>query len=346
MGSYKKKLFIVLLLTLFLGFFVCGSVNASSVYQDYDWYTTDSSQEFNKLQDIYAYMFLKKFDEVASNTYKIQLRDLFNRYNVYFYYYINNDVVRIRAIFYNSNVNWSSLDNNEVNSGRRIFYNDYVGIPTTGYNITADILNANNFSCVVNFTSGSTTIYQTDFGTAFIETVNIGYRPDIVNSYLNGVSPNSSPFAMIFSAIQENTEQQAETTEEMKKLNDFMSSEDIDQDAYDMPTTNPTQDTTQEGINNIFNKFYNKITQWNSENIMINIPFTNKYFIIPANLTENIISNIPSRGFAEILKRLLSLIWYYLLGVYVVKDVQKYIDGLKTGEILTKSDTNVKTEML
>lgn len=144
-------------------------------------------------------------------------------------------------------------------------------------------------------------------------------------------------------SIQENTEQQEETTNEVKKLNDFMSSEDVDEDAYDMPTDNPTQDITDSGFNGIFTKLYNKINNWSGDGIdgiSYPIPFTNQRIFVRADMTENIVNNWGQ------LKNLLNLVWYVLVSLYVVKDVQKYIDGLKTGEILSKSDTNIKTEML
>lgn len=172
------------------------------------------------------------------------------------------------------------------------------------------------------------------------------YQNNVVINYINGINPTTSSIALILNAINENTEQQAETTEEMKKLNDFMSSEDVDQDAYDMPTDNPTQDITQNGINTIFDRFYNTIDNWSANNIEVHIPFTNKAFLINANTTEVALTHFSNNSFAQLLKTLLNLVWYYVLARYIIKDIQKYIDGLKTGEILTKSDTNVKTEML
>lgn len=343
MGSYKKKLFIVLLLILLLSFFVCGSANAQGM--DDIQYTIEQANLLKTQQEYLASVFLRKLISQKPNTDNL-LTNFYNyasspNYYSYFVYSINNNNAYISCYFIPININYNDFVSDTINTNDAYFEDVYLLYPVSGYNLTAN--NWRRFRYRVDNQASS---YESYSNNLFIPSCLIMYQNNVVINFINGIYPSSSSIALILNAINENTEQQAETTEEMKKLNDFMSSEDVDEDAYNMPTDNPTQDITQDGINSIFDRFYNTIDNWSANNIEVHIPFTNKAFLINANTTEVALTHFSNNSFAQLLKTLLNLVWYYVLARYIIKDIQKYIDGLKTGEILTKSDTNVKTEML
>lgn len=344
MGSYKKKLFIVLLLFLLISCFVCGSANATM--QDIT-YNVDQPTLLKEQQEYLASVFLKKainldlttllndFKAYASNP---------NYWPLFSYSITGNNKATITCYMVHTSINYQNLDSYELNTDDSYFEDDYFVYPVSGYSVSPSDYGSSAIRRYYIYVSGSTSAFGNFTDTFFIPSSLIMYQNQTVKNFINGVNPSDSSIAMIINAIQENTDEQEEQTEEMKKLNNFMSSEDVDDDAYDMPTDNPTTDITESGVNGIFTMFYDKINNWESENITIRIPFANKIFIIPSDLTENIVNSyLPN---TTTFGRLFGLIWYYLLGVYIVKDIQKYIDGLQTGEILTKSDTNIKTEML
>lgn len=338
MGSYKKKLFIVLLLTLLIGFFVCGSANAveSTV-------TLDNIESMRMQQDFYAKIFFYYVEKSSNETLKLEIKEKFKNKFVYFNTYRTNTANYpnfITANFYDKSNNFGYLS---LQSGKTYDSEDSINddgnylVPDSGYIVSCERYSVSTYDSAFSHIAN----YNVQ-----INSLILGYTPSEVDKFLNDIPTSSSSFAVILQAITSNTEQEEETTNEMKKLNDFMSSEDVDQDAYDMPTTNPTQDPTTDGINNIFNKFYSRITNWDSSSINVYIPFANKSFTIPANASEQLLNNFSNMGLGSTLKSLISAVWFYVLARYIIKDVQKYVDGLKTGEILTKSDTNIKTEML
>lgn len=341
MGSYKKKLFIVLLVTLLIGFFVCGSVNANTDYN----FTTDTTTTLINYQETLANMFISSMIK-KNNTVLIQQ---FKSYNQYYNSYFtarkdNNNNIIVYCYFYPSNSIYDT--NTEVDSSIMLWNDANLLVPCSGYNVDYSFYNLNNlprFQQNIFTNNGSKSDYT---GSFFLPSLLINYRNVVVDNYANGINPDVNTWAFVVQAIQENTEQQEETTNEMKELNNFMKSEDVDQDAYNYPTNNPTQDPTTDGINNIFNKFYSRITNWDSSNINVYIPFANKTFTIPANASEQLLAKFSNMGLGSTLKSLINAVWFYVLARYIIKDVQKYADGLKTGEILTKSDTNIKTEML
>lgn len=343
MGSYKKKLFIVLLLISLIGFFVCSSSFATM--QDVQ-YSVDQPTLLKEQQEYLASAFIKKLniinDTTFTNNFKTWCEN--DSYWPMFSYSVYNNVGYFTVHFLPITIRYETLDTYTIDTDDAYFEDYYFSYPVSGFQVNPSDFNS---SSVKRFTlqvqgSSHTELWYT--GGLFIPSSIILYNNKTINNYINGIEPSQSSIAMIINAIQENTDEQEQQTEEMKKLNNFMSSEDVDEDAYDMPTDNPTTDITESGVNGIFTMFYDKINNWESENITIRIPFANKIFIIPSDLTENIVNSyLPN---TTTFGRLFGLIWYYLLGVYIVKDIQKYIDGLQTGEILTKSDTNIKTEML
>lgn len=344
MGSYKKKLSIALLLILFIGFFVCGSVNASSP----DSYNINVEGLLQKQQELLANVGLRYIDKFGSSSIKENFDYYLNNISYYpiFSYSNSGSSLVIYCTFVPYNRNWANYNNLLVDWEDEYFEDTYILYPCSGYQFNySDIGLSTPLPRFTIYTYNNSATFSNYSGTFFLPSLLILYQNQTTNNYKGGITPSDNVYLMIMQSIQENTEQEEEATNEMKKLNDFMKSDDVDDESFDMPgnNDNTTNDVTSTGIDNIFNIFYNEITGWQSQNITVRIPFTNKFFYIPANLTENIIDNFfPSGAF----KNLLGLIWYYLLSVYIIKDVEKYVEGLQTGEILTKSDTNIKTEML
>lgn len=135
-----------------------------------------------------------------------------------------------------------------------------------------------------------------------------------------------------------------EMIEEQKETNDFMKSEDTS--GVDTSYSNPgsgTSDSTESAFNGIFTRFYNAMTSNGyGTNITVPIPFTRKQITIPSNLTRNILAQYMGALFND----LIPLVWYFLVGLYILKDMAKIIQDIKSGDIMTKTDTNIKTDML
>lgn len=339
MGSYKKKLSIVLLLFLLINFCVCSSANAG---MDDISYTVDQPTLLKQQQEYLAAIFLNKVDTLMTDTQKEEIKTSFNSGEFYWLFtYVNiNNSARINLYRISINIKYENLSSYLLDYEDGYFEDIYFIYPVSGYQVTPnEIGNIRLYS--FNISTNTLNISYTA-PNVFIPSALIFYQNEGLRSYCNGVLPSASPWAILTNAINENTDAVEDTTQAVNNLRNDFNEEESDSD-YSYPSDNPTQDITESSIDSIFNLFYNKIDAWSDALMRIPIPFTGKYFDIPSNLTENILNSFPA---GNVIGRLLGLIWYYLLGVYIIKDVQKYIDGLQTGEILTKSDTNIKTEML
>lgn len=148
----------------------------------------------------------------------------------------------------------------------------------------------------------------------------------------------NSNIIQIRSAV-ENTEQDVEEMkEDVKAMKDFVTNTDKSVDT-DLPSDSGTTNPTSSGFDNIFMRFYNLMTG-NDDGVReftITIPYCNKSFRMYRNL----------RMFdTEPLHTLIPAVWYFLVGLYIAKDINKIIQDIQDGSIMTKTDTNIKTEML
>lgn len=138
-------------------------------------------------------------------------------------------------------------------------------------------------------------------------------------------------------SISESTK---ETAEELKKMNDFLHKQDVDNDSYDFNKDNPTNDITESGFDNIFQQFYDAFTSDQKKKINIPIPFANK------NITFDSDFLYDALGHDSWIVDTMKVFWLFLVSLYVVKDVEKYIEKMKNGDIVSTTDTNIKTDML
>lgn len=151
--------------------------------------------------------------------------------------------------------------------------------------------------------------------------------------------------ALITDESEENIQQIITAIEEQNDLieeqNDFMQQDPNAEDfsPSDLPSDNTT-DITQNGINNIFTMFYNTFTRAanNEDYIEVPIPFTSKKIYIAYNYTSNF---VPST-----IKSLINMFWYYVVSVFIVKDILNKIQKIKSGDMEHMQDTNIKGDLL
>ena len=107
---------------------------------------------------------------------------------------------------------------------------------------------------------------------------------------------------------------------------------------------NIPSDTTTDGFNYLFNMIYSQINPTNNvdpaQDIVFNIPFVNKELRINKDFTRNLL------GYDSPIISLLSIVYYFLVSYYIIQDIRKTIESVKTGDIMTHTDTNIKADML
>ena len=126
--------------------------------------------------------------------------------------------------------------------------------------------------------------------------------------------------------------------EQGQNINNSITNSDVDIDSSTLPSDD-TQDITQDGFNNIFNQLYNTFTSGSAQDVVITIPFTNKSFVINR-------ANVYGSANLGFIKTIIEAFWYFIISYFIVRDVGKKINKIKSGNIESVQNTNIKEDLL
>lgn len=137
---------------------------------------------------------------------------------------------------------------------------------------------------------------------------------------------------------QEVTNQGTNINNSINNVDTSINNSDVSADSSTLPSDN-TNDITDDGFNNIFTQFYNTFTSGTAKDLVITIPFTGKSFTVN---TANVYGN-ADLGFV---KTLIQLFWYFVISYFIVQDVGKKINKIKSGNIEDVQEDNIKEDLL
>lgn len=179
----------------------------------------------------------------------------------------------------------------------------------------------------------------TDFAYKYIgEYYDITLNTDIDNDVISSLNTASKDYIdkqrhdQTISAI----DKQTQATENLINTNTSIEDDEIIQSGV---ITEDNEDITASGFNNIFNAFYNGITAEPTD-IVLPIPYVNKNITINPNFLRDLL------GDNNILIKLIESFYFFIVSLYIVKDIEKIIEKIKNGDIATSTDTNIKADML
>lgn len=158
---------------------------------------------------------------------------------------------------------------------------------------------------------------------------------DKTNAYLDSIDSNVKD---IRDAIVVTNEKIDKTNEKLDNVNNNITDNNVNADSSSLPSDN-TQDITEDGFNSIFNQLYNTFTKGSAQDLVIVIPFTKKSFIIN---TKNVYGS-ADLGFV---KTLIEMFWYFVISYFIVQDIAKKINKIKSGDIENVQQDNIKEDLL
>lgn len=131
------------------------------------------------------------------------------------------------------------------------------------------------------------------------------------------------------------------TTSSVNNLNDNITDSSISQDDsdYSLPESGVT-DIAESGFANIFDKLRLAFTRESSgQGLVVQVPFTDKSFTISKNTVF---------GSAElgIVGTLINSFWYFLVSLWIVKDIAHKMNMIKSGNIELAQTSNIKEDLL
>lgn len=210
-------------------------------------------------------------------------------------------------------------------------YENYSGIFTNIVQITNPIIR-------YTWESGQGwSSYEDTSSKYYLPSAFINYVNDNLLSFL--YDDSSSQTSSIVNAIEEQTNTIQEQTNTIKEGQDKLFSNDVDDSSISI-IQDENDDITSSGFNNLFTTLQNAFLSENYRNISLPIPHTSKSIDIPSNLVENML------GSDNWILNFIHLFYYFLLGLFITKDIERIIEKVKSGDIMTSSEGNIKANMV
>lgn len=139
-------------------------------------------------------------------------------------------------------------------------------------------------------------------------------------------------------AINENLEN---VNSNLENLEDTITDTSVDDDSIFLPSDN-TSDITSDGLNGIFTNIYNAFCTGQAQDIVFPIPFTNKNITLQSNYVRQMLQSNGSSWIITIIEAF----WWYLISRFIIKDITSKITKIKSGNIESIENTNIKGDML
>lgn len=172
----------------------------------------------------------------------------------------------------------------------------------------------------------------------------LNYFDEVTTSYFNNIVSDDGSVNTVLNNmliqmgyISANTE---DTSEELGEIKDFIKDKNASDSSYNQNST-----TVNDNYSSSVNDLYSDIVEafgvdgGFAQSIILPIPFTDETITIPSTL-------VSSRVSGTFIETIVTLFWWYIIGSFILKDILKYIDKLKSGDVISGSDTNIKADML
>lgn len=285
-------------------------------------------------------------------------------FNIYVTYTKNEVTIQYRIVLYYPNVltTMSGLETSDVINQANYNVKFSKGTQILRYVVNYDRVNNTMTSYnerIDTFVVPSCTIGL--FGDFFKDMYTIIYQPNspnysnainnvqssIDNLNTNIISSNGkldniySSVENIESSLEDLNDTLEDTNDKLDTINDTITDDTVESSASDLPSTNVTN-PTENGIDNIFTSIYNAFCVGEAQDIIFPIPFTNKNITLSPYYVRDMLNN----NNAGWIYTLIQAFWGYLIGRYIVSDISKKIDKIKSGNIENVENTNIKEEML
>ena len=155
---------------------------------------------------------------------------------------------------------------------------------------------------------------------------------DTVNQSLQNVQKT-------YQEQQEQTRQQI--SDSTNQITNTITDNNVDDiDTSDLQNQDTTDDITQNGFNSIFTTIQNAFLDNTSKSIVFKVPFTDKSFTISKSTIYGEFSLLNT------IESFASMVWYFLISLFIVKDISKKISKIKSGDIDNIQNDNIKEDLL
>lgn len=217
--------------------------------------------------------------------------------------------------------------------GSSIDYTELLNIINNSLNsINSSISNSNtNLSNIENLTKQTNDILDT-----------IKSKLDNQKDYTNQLNTVNQSLQNLQNTYQEQQEQtRQQISDSTNQITNTITDNNVDDiDTSDIQSQDTTDDITQNGFNSIFTTIQNAFLDNTPKSIVFEIPFTDKSFTINKSTIYGGFSSLNT------IESFSSMIWYFLVSLFIVKDISNKINKIKSGDIDNIQNDNIKEDLL
>lgn len=123
-------------------------------------------------------------------------------------------------------------------------------------------------------------------------------------------------------------------------INNMNNNDVNDVDTDGILNADTTQDITQTGFDTIFTTLRDYFTTNKNSSMSLNLPFVNKTIVISKSTIFGNFKQLPT------IENLASVVWYFVISLYIVKQLEHIINKIKSGNLEQSVDNNVKADIL
>lgn len=318
------------IVSVFLVVYIIISVfyYSSATFSGDSTYTDPNNTLFLSYDDINNRL-IKVLQEDSSSSLLTYMKD--SSYKFYVYYGEPNGSSMLNGSTYNTSKLNVLIYPVSTSIKSQAFFENYLGIFTNIVQITNPVIR-------YTWVSGQGwSSYQDTSTNYYLPSAFINYVNDNLLSFL--YDDSSSQTSSIVNAIEEQTNTINEQTNTIKQGQDKFFSNDVEDSSISIIEDN-NDDITSDGFNNLFTTLQNAFLSENYRDISLPIPHTSNSINISSNLVENML------GSDNWILNFIHLFYYFLLGLFITKDIERIIDKVKSGDIMTSSEGNIKANMV
>lgn len=188
--------------------------------------------------------------------------------------------------------------------------------------------------------TGQISVETIDSNTYFtFPTFLYGYRPTIITDYITSrTSSISADLGGILDEAKKQTAALDSVNNNLEDLNNFLSDSNVSDGSYDTPSVD-SPDNTEDGFNQAFTMITNTLTSTDYKPIELPLPFVKNKITIDPNFLYDLL------GPNNLIVTLVSALSYFFVSSFIVKDISRILEKIKSGDIATSAETNIKTDM-
>ena len=367
--AIKNILVIILIVSFFLSI-TSKSVFAVSSSGDIDLYDYYLQTEFQAQRQFVAiiYRWMAKYHTLP-NTLRSLADDLKTNSRIAYFYNINNGNLCARSSHYVNGDAAKELTIYVFDSSDFVINSDSfqagVWFPGISAGVSGDMtypcykLQAKKgMICYLNSSNVGNSFYSNADNQSYYDTTAKSNIPrgtvvycdelqQLFDDYYEGKLQEQATNPDLITLLKEMGEEEEQQTEDLDQIkNDINETKNFIKDTNksvdtNLPSSSGANDPTSSGFNNIFMRFYNAMTSDSASDIItVPIPYANRSFDLNPIYVRSWWNSLG------VIKDMVSAVWYFLVGLYIAKDIHKIIHDIQDGSIMTKTDTDIKTEML